>query len=173
MVTRRSASPSHSCKAHHPSRFGAEPFAPFARAARTACVCSWVSVTLRLSTRVSFSGWSLTAVVVTIRPVGPSRSMRSGLMPSEVFSTVSYLILPSERTHEVGGEVAAHPGGLVDHEEPVRERLLSVGEGTFAHSRQGVIRAVREEGEHALGQVALAAGTRPLHRHAHRTVKES
>lgn len=33
-------------------------------------VCSLVSVTMRLSRRVSFSGCILTAVVVTIRPVG-------------------------------------------------------------------------------------------------------
>jgi len=60
-----------------------------ANATITSLVCCWVSVTVSEIKRVSFSGWSLTAVVVTISPVGPSRSMRRGFMPSLVFSIVS------------------------------------------------------------------------------------
>jgi hypothetical protein len=39
--------------------------------------------------RVSFSGCSLTAVVVTIRPVGPARSISREWSPAFVFSTVA------------------------------------------------------------------------------------
>jgi hypothetical protein len=79
---------SHHCRACQGLR-SASASSSLASIESTPRVCSRVSVTVRLRRRVSFSGWSLTAVVVTMRPVGPSRSMRRGLMPFFVLSTVS------------------------------------------------------------------------------------
>ena len=51
--------------------------------------CSRVSVTEIDSNRVSFSGWSLSIVVVTMSPVGPSLSIKMGPQPSGFFCIVS------------------------------------------------------------------------------------
>ena len=55
----------------------------------TSRVWEGLSLTVSDNSRVSFSGCSWTAVVVTISPVGPSRSISFGTKPSLVDSTVS------------------------------------------------------------------------------------
>ena len=58
-------------------------------------VCARVSVTVRLSRRVSFSGCILLRVVVTISPVGPSISSRRGRTPFGVLSAVKAALDPN------------------------------------------------------------------------------
>src|SRR5215212_1599710 len=69
--------------------------------------------------------------------------------------------LREQRAHEIGSELPAHTGCLVDDQEAVFDGLLGVGEGAFAHGRERVVGALRDEGEHTLHQVALtpARGT--------------
>src|SRR5215212_10456233 len=62
-----------------------------------------------------------------------------------------------QRAHEVGGEFPTHPCRLVDDQEAMLYGFLGVGEGAFAHGREGVVGALRDEGEHTLHHMALAA----------------
>src|SRR5215212_1061714 len=65
-------------------------------------------------------------------------------------SLVAYAPFREERAHQVGGELPTHPCRLVDDEEAVPYGLLGVGEGTVAHGREGVVCALRDEGEHSV-----------------------
>src|SRR5215212_3506485 len=62
-----------------------------------------------------------------------------------------------KRAHEVGGELPAHSGCFVDDQEAMLYGLLQVGEGAFAHGRKCVVGTLRDEGEHPLHHMALAA----------------
>ena len=66
-----------------------------------------------------------------------------------------------------------HPRRLEEHQEAMPYRLLGVGQCAIAHRCERVVSAVGEEAQHLFYEVALAAGGRPLDRHAHDAFQES
>ena len=112
---------------------------------------------------------------------GDDEASRSLALYEASFETVSGLLdglvaYPSfgeKGANEVGREVAAHPFGLVDHEEAVLYGLLGIGKGAFAHGGQCVVGAIWEAGEDVLGQVGLSARGGTLDGDAYGLVEEA
>src|SRR5215207_661947 len=78
-----------------------------------------------------------------------------------------------QRAHEVGGKLPAYSSCLIDDQEAMLYGLLGVGQGTFAHGREGVVGTRRDEGEHTLHHMALAAARGSLQGDADRPLQQT
>jgi len=102
---------------------------PAAVAANTRRVCSGVSSVVSERQRVSISTSTLLSVVVTMRPVGPSFTIRRALRrPSP--STVPWTRRPSDRSAKHGDDllVVLDRRPLGNDQEAMREHLFGVEE---------------------------------------------
>src|SRR5215467_6036281 len=119
-----------------------------ASACITALVWSGVSITPSESSRVSFSGWSFGAVVVVMRPVGPSFSIRRGRKPP-LLGLLHDLIddppLRQQRPDQVGHHVGVHASRLEDDDEAVAIIFVRVDDRPLRHAGAREVGARREE----------------------------
>src|SRR4051812_10093262 len=130
-----------------------------ARVLNTAAVCSRVSETVRLNIRVSFSGCSRKLVVVTISPVGPSRSITPGnkAIPRLFDRLIAQAAFGQEGPDKITGELGRHAGRLVDHQKPMLQRLSRIRQGALAHGGQRMVRLLGKELERGLDKERLAS----------------